>query len=510
MSRVTLRPAGAGAPPAAVQVQALLALRWQMVRRPRTRAAGLLGAAVLLVLLGLCLTLAGHLDEPVLETAAALAPQVYGGFALLAVAAPLTSAGGSDVVPPAQLVAFPVRPSTQFLGGLLLAPLNLVWVVQLLVLATVTGCLTVGGRLLPGLLTTATYVAAATALGQAVAWGVAGLRTSRSGRALLVGAGGLLLLLGVLLVRDGGRASAWAAAPSRAVARSVVAGGAGEFGVWAAGTAWLVALLVLALALGLRLCAWSLSRPAPAPASAGRTRRAPRRSALAELVAVDRASIWRAPALRRGAVVLALLPGLLAAGAQLPWSSLVVLPGLVAAAAGLLFGINAFCLDGPGAVWLASLPHPPALVARAKLVVLTETVLGAALVTALAGAARSPGTPTPAELAAVAASVVGSTAVVVAAALRHSLRSPHRADLSGARDAVAPPGALALASLRLALPAALTGLVLSAAAHSGPWPLPLLLGAAACLLAAVSVHGSLRRWDDVAVRSRVVEAVSRG
>ena len=206
MSGTALRGAAAGTPPAAVQVQALLALRWQMVRRPRTRAAGLLAAAVLLAVLGLCLSLAGHLDEPVLETAAALAPQVYGGFALLAVAAPLTSAGGSDVVPPEQLVAFPVRPSTQFLGGLLLAPLNLVWVVQLLVLATVTGCLTVGGRLLPGLLTTAAYVAAATALGQAVAWGVTGLRTSRGGRALLVGAGAVLLLLGVLLVRDGGRA----------------------------------------------------------------------------------------------------------------------------------------------------------------------------------------------------------------------------------------------------------------------------------------------------------------
>ena len=169
----------------AVQVHALLALRWQMVRRPRTRVAGLLGAAVLLALLGLCLSLGGLLDEAVLETVAALAPQVFSGFALLAVAAPLTSAGGSDVVPPEQLVAFPVRSSTHFLGGLLLAPLNLVWVVQLLVLATVTGCLTVGGRLLPGLATTVVYVAAVTAGGQALAWGVAGLRTSRAGRTVL-------------------------------------------------------------------------------------------------------------------------------------------------------------------------------------------------------------------------------------------------------------------------------------------------------------------------------------
>ncbi len=502
---MTARTPGAGP-----QVRALLALRWQMVRRPRTRVAGLLGSTALLALLGLCLSLGGQLDTPVLETVAALSPQVYSGFALLAVAAPLTSAGGSDVVPPEQLVAFPVRPSTHFLGGLLLAPLNLVWVVQLLVLAAVTGCLTAGGSLLPGLVTTALYVAAATAVGQALAWGVAGLRTSRAGRAVLAAGAAALLLAGVLLVQAAGAASALGAGPSRAVVRAVVAGGAGELLVWAAGTALLLGGLVVALGLGAELCAWSLRQPAPAAAAPARRRRAPRASALAELVAVDRASVWRAPALRRGAVVLALLPGLLAAAAELPWASLIVLPGLVAAAAGLLFGVNAFCLDGPGAVWLASLPHPPGLVARAKVRVLAETVLGAALVTALAGASRSPGTPTSAELAAVAAAVVASAAVVVAVALRTSLRSPYRADLSGPRDAVAPPGALALASLRLAAAVTLTGLALSTAAHAGPWVLPLLVGAAVTGLAGRSVLSSLRRWDDPVVRSRVVEAVARG
>jgi len=497
-------------PSAATQVRALLALRWQLVRRRRSRVAAAAALPALLVLLGLCLQAGGRLDPPVVETVAALAPQAYAGFALLALVAPLTAAGGSDVVPADQLVAFPVRPSTQFLGGLLLAPLNLVWVVQLLVVALVTGCLTVGGRLLPGLVTAAVYVAAATGLGQAVGWAVSGLRTSRAGRLALGGGAVALVLAAVLLARAGRAPAALAGSPARALVRAVVAGGAGEPGPWVAGTAALLLVLAVTVAAGVRLCGWALGRPAPGPAARRHRRRAPRRSALAELVAVDRASVWRAPALRRGALVLALLPGLLAAGARLPWASLVVLPGLVAAAAGLLFGVNAFCLDGPGAVWLASLPHPPALVARAKVLVLTETVLGAAGTTAAAGALHSTQPPSAAELAAVLSAVVAASAVVVAVGLRTSLRSPHRADLAGPRDAVAPPGALALAGGRLAAPAGAVGLLLSAAAQGGHWALPPALGLAVLLLAARSVHRSLQRWEDPAVRSRVVETVARG
>ena len=188
----------------------------------------------------------------------------------------------------------------------------------------------------------------------------------------------------------------------------------------------------LALGAGaVRLVAAAVRVPAAARAAA-RRRRPPAGRALAELVAVDRASVWRAPALRRGAVVLALLPGLLAAGAQLPWSSLVVLPGLVAAAAGLLFGVNAFCLDGPGAVWLASLPHPPAprrprQVPRAR----RDRARRRASSRRSPAPRAAPARPTSAELAAVAASVVASTrrrrrrrpAHVAALALP---RRPHR------------------------------------------------------------------------------------
>jgi hypothetical protein len=239
-------------------------------------------------------------------------------------------------------------------------------------------------------------------------------------------------------------------------------------------------------------------------------RRTARRGALRELVAVDRASVWRAPALRRGAVVLAVLPGLLAAGAALPWSSLVVLPGLVAGGPALLFGVNAFSLDASGALWLASLPSEPALLLRSKALVLTETVLGAVVVACGAGSVRSPGSPTAAELTALASSVLLCTAVVVVLALHASLRRPFRADLRGPRDAVAPPGALALASLRLALPTAVVGVVLSAAAGTGVWWLPPALALPLLGLCAVSAVRTARRWADPVHRSFVVHTVANG
>jgi hypothetical protein len=81
------------------------------------------------------------------------------------------------------------------------------------------------------------------------------------------------------------------------------------------------------------------------------------------------------------------------------------------------------------------------------------------------------------------------TAVVVAQCLGASVRRPHRADLRSPRDAVAPPGALAYASLRLAAPTALVGLVLAAAAASGTWWLPLLCAVPPVLASGLSVAG---------------------
>ena len=297
------------------QLSALLVLRWQMARSPGTRAGVVVGVALVLELLVLVLRSGGHVDTVTLATAIELAPAAYLGFAVLAVLAPLAAGGGHDVVPPDQLTPFPVRPATQFLGGLLLAPLNLVWLVQLLGLAALTAWLSLDGPLLLGAVTTAAYVAATTVLGQDLAWLVAGLRATRRGRRGVVLAGTALAVGAVVLVHAGRADEAVAASPTHAVVAAVIAGADGHLAQWAAVSAGLALLAGAGAVAGVRTCGWALHRPRDDGGHAGTgplRRRAARAGPLRELVAVDRASVWRAPALRRGAVVLAVLPGLLA------------------------------------------------------------------------------------------------------------------------------------------------------------------------------------------------------
>lgn len=495
------------------QLRALLALRWQMVRSSNVRW---LVRGIVLVLLWLLWAVAhsSRLLEPAaLATAKELAPQAFLAFGVLAVVAPLTAGGGIEVFPASQLVAYPVRPRTQFIGGLVLAPVNLVWVLQIVALVAETAFLTAGGNAWLGAVTTTLYAGALTALGQAMAWVVVGLRQTRRGRRAVVAAGAAVVLTAVLVVRGGWGPAVLGASPTRSVVSGVVAGARQELLRWSLTNAVLLAMLAAGLLLGARTCAWALRRPGDAGALREARPVRPRRGhagRLRELVAVDRASVWRAPALRRGGIVLAVMPGLVAAGAALPWESLIVMPGLVAAGAGLLFGVNAFCLDGSGALWLASLPHEPMLVARAKVIVLTETVLAAVLLAAAAGSLRSPGSPTSTELVAIVASGLVCSGYVVACCTAMSVHHPHRADLRGPRDAVAPPGALALASVRLALPAGLIGAVFNGAAKSGvPW-VPVVFAVPLLAAFAAWLRQSLQAYHQPWVRAHVVQVVSAG
>ena len=96
--------------------------RWP--RAPGLRFGIVLGAraAVAARCVGQVLGSGDALDAAALGTAVELAPAAFLGFGALALIAPLTAGGGNEVVPPDQLVAYPVRPATQFLGGLVLAP----------------------------------------------------------------------------------------------------------------------------------------------------------------------------------------------------------------------------------------------------------------------------------------------------------------------------------------------------------------------------------------------------
>jgi hypothetical protein len=497
---------------AGAQLLALLRLRWTMVRARRVRVL-LLGAGAVVVLLSVeAARSGGSLEAAKLETAIELAPAAFLGFVVLAVIAPLTAGGGNEVVPPDQLVAYPIRPLTQFLGGLALAPLNLVWVLQLVTLTAETAYVSRHGSSARAALTAACFVVCITVLGQALAWVVAGLRQTRSGRRTVTGLGIALLLAALLGIRLGWGPALLDHTPTRTLVRALEAQ-PDELTRWWFTTGTLALATALGLWTGARLCGWALRRPADTGVRTDLDpvrRRGARRSPLAELVALNRASAWRAPALRRGGLVLAVLPGIGAAGAGVPWESLTVLPGLVAAGAGLLFGVNAFALDGPGALWMASLPHRPRLVALAKVLVLAETVAAAVALAAVAGGVRSPGSPTPSQVMAITFSGLACTAVVVAVGLSCSVRRPHHALLRSPRDSIAPPGALAMASLQLSAPAALVGILFSGAGETGVVWVPPLLAVPVVALALLSLRRSLARYDESLPRARVVSVVSAG
>ncbi|MFT4263387.1 MAG: hypothetical protein QM572_08405, partial [Nocardioides sp.] len=105
-----------------------------------------------------------------------LVPSAMAGFLLLAVVAAVASGGGRELVARDQLVAYPVSPTTDHLGALLLAPLNIGWLIQSWALLG-SAAFAVGrddvGPLAVALLA---WIAASTAIGQLVAWTVEWVR----------------------------------------------------------------------------------------------------------------------------------------------------------------------------------------------------------------------------------------------------------------------------------------------------------------------------------------------
>ncbi len=448
------------------------------------------------------------------------------------VVAAIAASGGRELFPRQQLVAYPFSPFTDHLGALVLTPLSLAWLLQVLGLSLVTG-VAAGvtssrvaepaaagswwGVLLAGAVT-AGWVLAATALAQAAAWTVELVRAHRSGRWWLRG----LCVLGVLAV--------WSTTDEETLVQvldrtpTALVSGAG---LQAAGGTWAPAVLTL-----LGLCAAAVvlvlvggwiyvamtHRPSRDQARQETHHHRPHRlpppgqwgSDVQSWCRNDWAGVWRSPPLRRGLIVLVVAPvggGLLA---RVEPTDLVLLTAVVASGSGLLFGVNAFCLDGEGAPWRESLPIPARTWVVARALVLAELIAGTALLATLAaavpGAARLDWTSACAALA----GLVAMTGQVTARCLRWSMASPHRAELRTIRDSPASPGQMASYSAQLVLATIGLGILLSIAARLNQPLLVLLVVTPSLLLSARSIAASLRRWDDPVVRARVVQAVSRG
>jgi hypothetical protein len=517
------------------QTRALLSLRWRMVRSPRLRVGlAVLGVLALAVLvfgvvggagapLGEVSTsdvsatefLDGALPPDRTGEVGALLPAAMLAFVLLCVVAPIAAGGGYELLPESTLVAFPVRVSTLVRASLVLSPLNLAWFLQVAVLSTATAYAVrgPGGPGLP-LAVLLAFLAACTTLGQALGWIVVGVRRGRRGRVLLWLALATTLAAGAWIVVSGRAGALLDAAPTVSVRSAQRSAADLQTGGWLPFTAALLAAAGVGYLLAVRAASWALRRPSDlgveGPGARRMRRRPPVDDDLRALVRVDRASVWRSPPLRRGLLVLGLLPVTAALVASLPWSSIALLPPLVASGAALLFGVNAMALDGTGAVWVATLPHDQTLVLRAKARVLLDVVAGAVGIVVLGAAVRASGAPHLLDLVCAAGSAVSCTLLVVATCLHLSVTRPHRAELTGVRDTPAPPGAMAVYSARLAGVTTLVGLLFCVATYGDNVLAPLLLTAVAVAWAAWSWHRTRTRWVREPVRAHVIAAVASG
>jgi hypothetical protein len=304
------------------------------------------------------------------------------------------------------------------------------------------------------------------------------------------------------------------ASPTRKVLGAQVAAAAQRTEGWVPLTLGLLVGSLLGYLLAVRVASWALRRPSDLGFDGPLSRPVPRRpepdSAYRALLRTDRASVWRSPPLRRGLIVLAVLPVAAALVAGLPWSSIVLLPPLVASGAALLFGVNAMSLDGSGALWIATLPHDPMLVLRSKARVVAEVVGGAIVIVLLGAGLRASDPPDLQDLLCAVGAAVGCAALVVSMCLRLSVTRPHRAELRGPRDTPAPPGAMAVYSVRLAAATTTVGLAFSVGTFGSRWWLPVVLTAGLLAWSARSWSRTRRAWADDTVRAGIVVTVASG
>jgi len=439
-----------------------------------------------------------------------LLPTAYAGFLLLAATSAIASGGGRELIARDQAVAFPVSPMVDHLGALVMAPLNIAWILQCWLLFGASAYALGPSGLVYGAVMTGAWILFATALAQVVAWTMEAIRRGPQG--LLIARTIMVVTLAV---------SAWAVATERltsfldhlplAQLVAETAGAADSFS-WS----WLLYAVLVALAGVVSVVAGVV------PARAA-LRRLPRDEARLEtgtyparseprsdfwaLVRVDRGSIWRSVPLRRGVVILAALPGLIAFGGQLEWRMMTMLPGLVASGAALLFGINAWCLDGRGALWRDALPVSPTTVFAARTWVLLELLLAASGITIVI-AVLSAGRPTAPELMALLCTWLVVALQVVGAAMRWSVAHPFPVDLRSARATPAPPLSMVGYSARLAWITTITGLVFSGFALVPEWRVSVVFALPMMCWSAWRLARVRTRWTEPVQRSLVVATVA--
>ncbi len=487
----------------------LVSFRTTTLRRPRAFAMVASGFAALTVAFAgvpALLEGAGSNRGYALDALVVL-PTAMAGFLVLAIASAVASGGGRELLSREHEVTYPVSPTTDHLGALLLAPLNIAWLLQAWVLLGATSYGVPREFLVPALVGVLLWVVVATALGQVVAWTMEAIRRRQHGIAVVRVAAGLLVAGAVAIQLTGNLGDVLDATPSAWFTAGLVNG----FGFRWVGTVLLeIVILFVAVALGAvpaHLAARRAPRDELRVESGTYPARRPPRSPLAGLVRTDRGSVWRAVPMRRGLAVLAIGPGVVALAGNLAWPQMTILPGLVASGGALLFGVNAWCLDARGGLWRESLPVPPWAVFAARTWVLTEFLLVASFVTMVLAGLRA-GLPSASELTALLCTWVVVVLQVVSAAMRWSSRRPFSVDLRSARATPAPPLVMVGYSTKLAVTTTLTSLIFSGLARVEHPSISVLVAAPFLVWSLVRLLHARDAWTDPISRARVVTTVA--
>ena len=494
-------------------LRALLAFRTAGLSR-RVRSRLRIGGGVVVVLTVAAIVVPAYLREPLdgrhAKDFVAILPSVYLGFLALAVLAAIASGGGREIVPREQAVAYPISSVTEHFGALLLAPLNIAWLIQAWTLLAMTTYVLGPAGLAASPLPLLLWIGFATSVGQAVGWVFEGIRRGPHGIlvARLIAATAMAVLVALVLTHQ--FVPLLDRSPTVRVFLAAAYGTGHQWLLWAVSMITLALLFMVATLSGLLPARWALHRALREELRLESGHIEPRPNPTTDLramVRVDRASIWRAVPLRRGLMVLALMPGLVAVAGSLHWDMITILPGLVASGGALLFGVNTWCLDGRGALWRDSLPVSGSVAYYAKVIVLFEVLLSAAGFTILLAALRA-GAPTSAELAsAIAAAVVVATQVV-ATSMKWSVERPFAMDMRSARATPAPPVVMAGYSARLALRTTVVGLIFSGTALAPDWRLAALVAVPTLCWSAWRLVRTANLWAVPEVRARVISVVA--
>ncbi len=489
----------------------LLRFRSQTVRRPRVAALAVAAVLVVTVLLAVAPAWITGIPADRMSQVEDLLPAGLAGFLLLGIGSSMGGGGGRELLPRDQAAIHPIGPITEHLGALVLSPLNLAWLLQAWTLFAATALVVGPDRLFGAQLVVLLWLFVATAVAQVVGWSVEGIRRTRHG-VFIIRTATVVMALSLLAGQVAGKLDDLAdALPTSALAESL--GGS----AWPLVAVLLVVLLVAAVGVGAVPARWALrlppreelrvetgiheARPAPIARFLGED--------LALLRRLDRGAVWRSVGMRRGLIVLALGPALVAVGGGLPWDTVLILPGLGASGAALLYGVNAWCLDGRGMLWRESLPVSAARTFDARALVTAECLAVVSGVPVLVGSVRN-GLPT--QQVAISLMVCWLVVVVqvLAIAMSWSVRRPYAVDLRSPRATPAPHAAMFGYALKLSLVTTLTGILFVGAAGADVWWLPPAMGVPFLLWSSVRLHRARRRWLSAPARAEIALTVAAG